>query len=102
MSTVNATFRGGSGAVAVLEDPEIVDVKTREGDAVSLKRLNLNLAEKAFNDVQALAKRTNRSMTELVRLGLGLVKIALEARDRGERLAVVDNAGKPLREILIP
>ena len=41
-------------------------------------------------------------MTELVRLGLGLVKIAIEAERRGHRLIVTTAEGDPVKEIVLP
>jgi len=67
-----------------------------------IRRLNINLAEKAFDDLQALARNTKRSMTELVRLGLGLIKIATEQTAKGHRLVITSADGKVLKEIVIP
>ncbi len=91
-----------AAGIAVLEVPEIQDTKTSTGEKTDLKRLNLNLAPKAFQELQALARKTNRSMTELVRIGLGLARIANEAREQGLRLAVVDDRGNSVRDIVIP
>jgi hypothetical protein len=41
-------------------------------------------------------------MTDVVRLGLGLVKIALEAKKDGNRLVVTNSEGQPLKEIVLP
>jgi len=41
-------------------------------------------------------------MTELVRLGLGLVKVALEAQQNGNKLVVTTAEGQPLKEIVLP
>jgi hypothetical protein len=41
-------------------------------------------------------------MTELVRLGLGLVKIALEAERNGQRLIVTTAEGQAIKEIVLP
>jgi hypothetical protein len=41
-------------------------------------------------------------MTDVVRLGLGLVKIALEASKNGNRLVVTNAEGQPLKEIVLP
>jgi len=43
-----------------------------------------------------------KSMTELMRLGLGLVKIAIEAEKRGQRLIVTTDEGVPVKEIVLP
>ncbi len=66
------------------------------------KRVNFILSERAHSDLIALAESTHRSMTEVVRLGLGLVKIALEASRNGQRLVVTSSEGQPLKEIVLP
>ena len=74
--------------------------ETTEGPVV--KRLNLNLAEQAYDDLSNLSRTTNRSMTEIVRLGLGLMKLAFEEQAKHNRLVVTDANLTPLREIVLP
>jgi hypothetical protein len=66
------------------------------------RRVNFVLSERAHADLVALSKETMRSMTELVRLGLGLVKLALEAERSGNKLIVTTTDGQPLKEIVLP
>ena len=66
------------------------------------RRVNFVLSEKAHTDLVGLSKHTMRSMTELVRLGLGLVKLALEAQQNGNKLVVTTADGRPLKEIVLP
>ena len=66
------------------------------------KRVNFILSERAYSDLTTLADSTHRSMTEVVRLGLGLVKIALEASRGGHRLVVTNAEGHPIKEIVLP
>ena len=66
------------------------------------KRVNFVLSEKAYSELVNLAKTTRRSMTELVRLGLGLVKIAIEAERSGQKLIVTNSQGLPIKEIVLP
>jgi hypothetical protein len=66
------------------------------------KRVNFILSERAHADLTNLAESTHRSMTEVVRLGLGLVKIALEASRNGHHLVVTNSEGQPLKEIVLP
>jgi hypothetical protein len=66
------------------------------------KRVNFVLSEKAHSDLIILADSTHRSMTDVVRLGLGLVKIALEAAKNGQRLVVTGPEGQPIKEIVLP
>ena len=69
---------------------------------VAGRRVNFVLSEKAHTDLVGLSKDSMRSMTELVRLGLGLVKLALEAQQNGNRLVVTTADGRPLKEIVLP
>jgi len=66
------------------------------------KRVNFVLSERAYKELVSLSKGTMRSMTELVRLGLGLVKIAIEAERHGHRLIVTTTEGDPVKEIVLP
>jgi hypothetical protein len=66
------------------------------------KRLNLTLSERAHADLAALADERNTSLTELVRLGLGLLKIAHEESRVGNKLIVTTPDGKALKEIALP
>jgi hypothetical protein len=69
---------------------------------IERKRVNFFLSEKAHSELAVMSKRTGRSMTELVRLGLGLVKVALEAEQNGHKLIVTSAEGTPLKEIVLP
>jgi hypothetical protein len=66
------------------------------------KRVNFILSEKAHSDLANLAASTHRSMTDVVRLGLGLVKIAMEATKQGHHLVVTTAEGQPIKEIVLP
>ena len=66
------------------------------------KRVNFVLSERAYSELASLAKETRRTMTELVRLGLGLVKLAIDAQSNGHRLVVTNAAGEPVKEIVLP
>jgi hypothetical protein len=66
------------------------------------RRVNFVLSENAHTDLVSLSKNSMRSMTELVRLGLGLVKVALEAQQNGNKLIVTTADGQPLKEIVLP
>jgi hypothetical protein len=69
---------------------------------VESKRLNFVLSEKAHSELTTMARRTRRSMTELIRLALGLLKIALEAQQNGHKVIVTSADGQPLKEIVLP
>jgi hypothetical protein len=66
------------------------------------KRLNINLSATVFAELQTLSRETHRSMTELVRLALGLVRIVLQESAKGNKLVITTSTGQPLREIVLP
>jgi hypothetical protein len=66
------------------------------------RRLNVNLPEGSYEEIRALADRSGRSISEIVRTGLGLVSIAMEEASRNNYLAVSSSEGKLLRQIVLP
>lgn len=70
--------------------------------AVPIKRLNVNLPEPAYEELQKLSAISGRSMTEVVRTALGLAKVAFEEDRAGNRLAVIDRDGVIRKEIVLP
>jgi len=66
------------------------------------KRLNFILSGRAHADLVEWSKETNRSMTDIIRLGLGLARLALEAERKGNRLVVTTSEGDPIKEIVLP
>jgi len=69
---------------------------------VRIKRLNINLPERTFDELQDLARSSGRTMTDMVRIALALVVLAVEETQRGNRLAVTSKDGHILREIVMP
>lgn len=66
------------------------------------RRLNLNLSQQAYADAVDLSEQTSRSLTELVRLGLGLVKVAVEESRKKNKLIVTTEEGRPIKELVLP
>ena len=76
-----------------------------KASAQAKKRINFLVSQRAFNELSNLSKTHNVSKTELVRIGLGLVKAALEAREQGYKLIVAKPRGdgvEGVRELVIP
>ena len=69
--------------------------------STTMKRLNINLPDSVYETLQRLALDTNRTMTDIIRTALSLVKIALETDAKGNKLAVVSPDGKVLKEIVL-
>jgi hypothetical protein len=77
--------------------------KTPNGsDATNSRRLNLILSESARRDLDTIAAKTQRSLTEVVRLGLGLVRLAVDEAESGNRLVVMSKDGKTIKEVILP
>lgn len=66
-----------------------------------IKRLNINLPAPVYDELERLASSSSRSMTEIVRTALGLVKVAIEAESQKNKLAIVKPDGKLLKEIVL-
>jgi hypothetical protein len=67
-----------------------------------MRRLNLNLPASLYDDLSELADSQGKTMTEIVRTGLGLAHIAYTQLGKRQKLVIADADGKPIREILIP
>ena len=65
------------------------------------KRLNINLPASVYKELQKLSAQSGRSMTEVIRTGFGLAKVAMEESAKNRRLAVTTPDGKILKEIVI-
>jgi hypothetical protein len=70
--------------------------------AIRTKRLNINLPLAVFNELAELARDSNRSITEVVRISLGLLAAAFDAEGQGHKLAIVQSDGRPIKEIVLP
>lgn len=64
------------------------------------RRLNIILPEKTFRELKTLAAESNRTMTDLLRLAIGLAQIATIEESHGRKLAVVDHDGKLVKELV--
>jgi hypothetical protein len=66
------------------------------------RRLNFILTQASFEDFQRMAFQTGRSMTDLLRYALGVMKIVVEAHRSGQRIVVIDKDNKAVKEIVLP
>lgn len=67
-----------------------------------MKRLNVNLPDGVHEELRDLAERSGRSMTDIVRTGLSLVRVALAEAERSNTLAVANSEGKLIKQIVLP
>lgn len=82
-------------------------MNAKKGDTVvetlgkGYRRLNVNLPPDVYADLQKLSRETNRSLTEIVRTGLGLANLALTEVAKNNKIAVTDRDGNALKEIVL-
>lgn len=65
-------------------------------------RTTIILTDEARSDLTDLAVKQGRSVAELVRTALSLLKLMSRETAQGNRLVVVDPKGDVKREILLP
>lgn len=70
-------------------------------DSPKTRRLNINFPEAKFLELETLAKDSDRTMKDVVRIALELVKLAVNLEAQGHRLAVVDERGKLVKEVIL-
>ena len=66
------------------------------------KKVNFNVSTRAYEELSELARQTQRSVTEIIRLGISLAKIAIDAERDGHKFVVTTSDGKPLKELVLP
>jgi hypothetical protein len=64
--------------------------------------LNLILSAGVFDDLASLAKERRTTMTEIVRLALGLIKVAIREANQGHKLVVAKENGEVIKELILP
>ena len=71
-------------------------------ESLDTKRLNVNLPRSVFDELEGIAKRSGRSITEVVRMGLGVVTLMINEENNHNRFLIVDPDGKPIKELVLP
>lgn len=66
------------------------------------KRLNFAISERARQELEEIARDHERTMTDVIRLGISLAKIALEASRRGDKILIARPDGEPIKELVLP
>jgi hypothetical protein len=74
--------------------------KPRKG--VSGKRLQFDLSASALSELSVLASERGCSITELFRLGIGLLSLVATAQKAGHKVIVTTAQGRSLKEIVLP
>ncbi len=68
----------------------------------SVRKFNMLLSASAHKEIGAIAADNGVSLAEVVRLGIGLVKLAMEAERSGFRLMTVNADNEAVMEIKMP
>ena len=66
------------------------------------KRLNLILSDRVYGDLSRMANERRTTKTEIVRLALGLIKVAIAETKKNHKLVVVSEDGEVLKELILP
>jgi hypothetical protein len=66
-----------------------------------MKRISLEVNAEMLTVIEDLEKRSGLNRADLFRYSLGLMKMALDARDGLQKLMVVPEVGKA-REVVLP
>jgi hypothetical protein len=61
-----------------------------QGQPKTKKRLNLDLTPEAYELLQKLSDESGKNMADVLRTGLALYGIAMEEKEKGYTLAIVD------------
>ena len=69
--------------------------------ATNRKRLNLDLSPEAFDMLQKLAEESGKNMTEVVKTGIAIYKVAQEEKQKGRSLGVVKD-DQVVKELVLP
>jgi hypothetical protein len=70
--------------------------------AAGTVKLNFNVSLSVAQEVRALAKDLDLTMTQLFRYAFGILKIAAQEAKKKRKLVIADENGHPLREIVLP
>jgi len=70
---------------------------------LAVRRLNVNLPESVYDELRQLAQQSGRNITDLIRVALGLVKVAIEETVfRKHRIYIGTEDGTILKELVLP
>lgn len=73
--------------------------KKQSGDGTT--RLNLKLPALLVDELHQVAERYQQSMTAHIRSSLALSKVIYDETGKGYKIAVLDQAGNQLKELVI-
>ena len=96
------THLKGTTSKMASSQPAIAPARPEIESEPEEKRLNLILSAGVYTDLSRMAKQRRTSMTEIVRLAIGLIKIAVNEASQGHKLVVTTADGTVLKELILP
>jgi hypothetical protein len=76
--------------------------RTMTQEVEDIRRVSLNLGVPAFEELSQLAQERKSTLAQILRLALGLGKVAITEFRKGNRLLVVSGDGTALKELVLP
>jgi hypothetical protein len=73
-----------------------------ETEPASVNGTTFNLSYAATDELNRMSAVCGASLPQLVRAGLGLLRIAVDGAQNRRRLFLATSAGQPLNEIILP
>jgi hypothetical protein len=91
---------GGESVDDSSESPEGNRPALRRRKRATLRRLSVKLPEHVFQDIERLAHEEGKSLTEVLRIGLGLAFLAAAEKKKGGTLCIKDPDGALHRVVI--
>ncbi|HYN82225.1 MAG TPA: ribbon-helix-helix protein, CopG family [Gemmatimonadaceae bacterium] len=66
------------------------------------KRLNVNLPDNVYRELETIAAKQGRSLTDVIRTAFSLTQIAHHESEKGNVIAVATPGGKVMKQIVLP
>jgi hypothetical protein len=66
------------------------------------RKLGLSLGAPVFEEFSQIARERKSTLSQIVRLALGLGRVALTELKKGNRLLIVSSEGTALKELVLP
>jgi hypothetical protein len=66
----------------------------------SVRRFNLNLPDEMYQELVAMATKTNRPMSEVIKTALGLYAVASDEIGKNNQVLIADRDGQPIKQLI--
>jgi len=66
------------------------------------KKLTITVAQKEYDELEALAKQRGDTVAQALQIGMGLYRVVAKAHQEGEKIFVAASDDQSEREVLLP